>query len=348
MLLVCAVVVAAPPALAPMPRPAPNVADLEKGLRAALGPDFEFLGGELGRTTASIGSAAAERFWYAKVRPTKAGRFALEYEVGFDFLFAPDDPRAGMWQWPDRGVYIVPIAVGEKGQPRQVGAGTAYPHANVGDALVIPVHVDWQRVNHRFRSLDEKHPQVGAFFRVYGEPVRDQYLKEAANPSPVANKAADKVKLLAGWGSSSGNRPGTATHHSLRAYLEFTTPGEFALAGRLADEKPEPPGLPAMGGGPGGRGVARDDGASFRVMPKDRPVTVVQGHVYYGEHTGRFTTTMTNYVPGGTPEVRVGDRMLLGAGEYVTGRDEAHAGYRPGVVEERPFQPARAYTPESK
>lgn len=324
---------AGPPAVAPMPRPAPNVAELEKGLRAALGPDFEFLGGELGRTKAAIGSAHAERFWYAKVRPTKAGKYALGYEVGFDFLFAPDDPRLKQWNRPERGVYIVPIAVGEKGAPRQItlgSGGPAYPHANVGDSLVIPVHVDRQQVNHRFRSLDEKHPQVAAFFRVYGEPVHERYMEGAAAPSPVANKAADKVKLLAGMGVSIGNRPGTANHHSLRAYLKFTTPGEFALLGRLADAK-EP-----------------GQGLSFRVVPKDRPVTVVQGHVYYGEHTGRFTTTMTNHVPGGTPEVRVGDRMMFGAGEYVTGRDQPHDGYRPAVVEERPFQPARAYMPEGR
>ncbi|MBX9627174.1 MAG: hypothetical protein K2X82_25450, partial [Gemmataceae bacterium] len=339
-----------PPAVAPPPRPAPDVAALKAGLVAALGPDFEYLGGELGRAKASIGTWAAERFWYARVRPTKAGHYAVGYEVGFDFGFAPDDPRRKQWNWPERGVYIVPIAVGAKGEPRQIthgSGGVAYPHANVGDTLLIPVHVDWQRVNHTFRRLDGRHPQVAAFFSVYGEPVHDKYIKDAANPSPVTNRAADKVKQLAGWGSSIGNRPGTSTHHSLRAYLEFTTPGEFALAGRLADDKAEPPALAlGPGGGPGGPGGARDDGVSFRVVPKDRPVTVVLEHVDYGEHTGRFTTTMTSHVGGGTPEVRVGDRMPFGAGEYHTGGLGGGGAYRPGVVEERPFKAAAHYTPE--
>ena len=327
------VVAAGPPAVAPPPRPAPRVAELEAGLTAALGPDFDYLGGELGRTKASIGSWAAERFWYAKVRPTKAGQFAVAYEVGFDFLFPPDDPRAGLWQWPTRAVYLVPIAVGEKGRPRQIthgSGGQAYPHANVGDTLLIPVHIDWQRVGHTFRRVDPAGPEVSSFFSVYGEPVHDRYLGTGLDPPVVANRAADKVKLLAHAHSSVSNRPGTHTAHHLSAYLEFVAPGEFALGGRLADEK------------------AAGESVSFRVVAKDRPVTVVLEHVYYTEHRSGFRSSGASYVGGGTPEVRVGDRMLFGAGGYGTAGLGPPKKLRTGVVEERPFKATPTYTPEGR
>ncbi|MBX9585308.1 MAG: hypothetical protein K2X87_33800 [Gemmataceae bacterium] len=327
--LLALVVAAGPPAVAPPPRPAPKVADLKAGLTAALGSDFEYLGGELGRCKTSIGTWAAERFWYAKVRPTRAGRYAIGYETGFDFLFPPGDPRAGGWLRPTRAVYVLPIAVGKEGEPRMVGrGGAAYPHANVGDTLLIPVHVDWHRVGHTFRAIDPADREVASYFSVYGEPVHDGYLKLGTDPSPVTNRAAGKVKLLAGWGTSIGNRPGTHTAHHLSAYREFTAPGEYALGGRLADAK------------------EAEEVASFRVVAKDRPVTVVLEHVYYTERTVRFRSSGTSHVGGGTPEVRVGDRMVFGAGGYGTGGLDHPKEYRPGVVEERPFRAAAHYTPE--
>ena len=45
------------------------VDELRKGLMAALGDEFEYLGGEVGRKNADFGSWAVGRFWFASVRP---------------------------------------------------------------------------------------------------------------------------------------------------------------------------------------------------------------------------------------------------------------------------------------
>jgi hypothetical protein len=326
---------AAPAAeVAPYPQTPVPVDELKKGLVKALGDDFEFLGGEVGRTQTSVGSRAAERFWFAKVRPKKAGQYAISYVTAFDFELTA--AQKANWRWPDRATTLIPIAVGEKGAPRLVNpggyGGSAYPHANVGDTLIIPVHVDRYRTGHSFSVPDAKNPYVKSFFSVVGEPRHDTYMKLNGDKPVVKNNAGERMKVLATWGSSVTNRPGTATSHSLSAYLEFAAPGEFNLAGRLADADDKTAGA----------------GFAFRVVAKDKPVTVVLEHSYYHEQTGAFNTHSSNRLGSGTLEVRVGDRVLIGAGGYSTGGIDHPQEYRPGVVLARPFKPIDTYTPEPK
>jgi hypothetical protein len=319
----------APPPQVPVP-----VDELKKGLVKALGDDFEFLDGEVGRTRTSVGSMAAERFWFAKVRPKKAGQYAISYVTAFDFELTA--AQKANWRWPDRATTLIPIAVGEKGAPRLVHpggyGGSAYPHANVGDTLIIPIHVDRYRTGHSFSVPEPKHPQVKAFFSVVGEPLHDKYLKMSAEKPVVKNDTGERVKLLSSWGSSFANRSGSATSHSLSAYLEFAAPGEFNLAGRLAD----PAAMPESAG------------FAFRVVAKDKPVTVVLEHSYYREQTGATNVHMSNSLGAGTLEVRVGDRVLIGAGGYHTGEIDRSKEYRPGVVLTRPFNPIDTYTPDPR
>src|SRR4051794_15381996 len=79
--------------------------ELREGLMAALGNSFEFLGGEMGRTKARVGSWAAERFWFARVRPHKSGSFSVSYAVTFDF---PPKARK-VRRLPEKAVYVIPF-----------------------------------------------------------------------------------------------------------------------------------------------------------------------------------------------------------------------------------------------
>jgi hypothetical protein len=320
---------------APMPHTPVPVDEFKKGLTAALGDNFEYLGGEAGWTTSAAGTRRAERFWYARVKAKTAGEFAVSYTVEFHFPGMVKTKR----QPPDRAVYTFPIRIGEKGAPRVVSGpgshgGSAYPHANVGDTLLIPVHVDWYVTGHAFAAPAKDEPHVKAFFSVAGDAKHETYLKLAAPKPVVTNDTGGRLDLLASWHSSFGDRPGISVHHSLTGYLEFKQPGEFNLAGRLqdADEK------------------AAGDGVPYRVVAKDQPITVVLEYFSHTEHTGKSRFHMSNYVKPGTVEVRVGDRALVGCGGYVTpakpvgGKEEE----RQGVVVIRPFTNVEPYRPEPK
>ena len=92
---------------------------------AALGDSFEFVSGECGRTKATAGTWAAECFWFAKVRPKKAGRFAVGYTITFDFELTP--LYRANWRWSDSATYILPLAIGEKGRPRLMATNPPTP-----------------------------------------------------------------------------------------------------------------------------------------------------------------------------------------------------------------------------
>lgn len=315
------------------------VDELRHGLMEALGDKFEYLDGEVGRTQTRVGGWSAERFWFAKVRPKAAGEFAVSYAITFDW---PDKASPNKALMPERAVYVLPIKIGECGAPRviQAGAwgGSAYPHANVADTLIIPIHVDRYRVGHRFETLTTEHSSVRSFFRVASEREHEQFLKRAAAEPVVRNEAADWLDLLASWGMSFGNRPGTAMSHSLTAYLEFKKLGEFNLVGGLAEPNAD-----------------TGEGTSLRVVPKDQPVTVLLEYFYYGEHAGgehagQRTVSKSGAVGSGTIEARVGDRVVVGCGDYSTpGLEELEqVQYRPGVVVVRPLGAVEPYTPEQE
>jgi hypothetical protein len=324
LLLLAAPVVAADPA--PEPKRVPDTAAFPKAFAAALGDHFEYLGGEPARIHASMGTAAAERFWVAKVRAKTPGRYVFTYSVRHHY---PARVTAN-WRTSDKAEYTFRIAVGEPGAVRVFHpggyGGSAFPHANAGDTLLVPVHADPFHVDHHFEPI-RKVANDDPVFSVIGERTDERYLKDAANPPVVKNAAADRAKLLASWVTSFGNRPGTSTQHSLGAYLELTAPGTFNLTGRLAG------------------GEANDPGVPFRVRPKDGSATVLLESVGFVEHTGKSRYHTTNAIRPGTLEARVGDRVAVGCGGYATGGLTPADPTKTGVVESLPFRDVPAYEP---
>ena len=310
--------------VAPLPRFAVPVEELKKNLVAALGDSFEFVGAEVGQVEHQSGYWARGRFWFAKVRPKKAGDFALTCTVRFEH------PRRGELVNKGRllvesGEYVYPFRVYERGTARIVGGGAPTPAANVGDTLVIPVCVDQYRTAHTFALSGGAKPADRATTWPTDAEQHKQFLKRGLVKPPVRNDAGEPTELLAAWGQSSVNRPLTELHHHLSAYLELRKAGEFNLAGRLteADEK------------------TAGDGMALRVVARDQPVTVLLGWLWIREGPSTI-----DHFPPATVEARVGDRVLLGCGGYVTPAKGDAGPYRPGVVVTRPFKDVKPYTPE--
>lgn len=297
--------------------------ELRDGLMAALGNSFEYVGGEFGSAVANVNNRREERFWFARVRPMAAGEFAVSYTVKFEF---PNNFRVPA---TESRMYVFPIKIGQRGMPRYVETGrwggSAYPHANVGDWLVIPIHLDRNGVGHTFTTPVAEDRMLKAYFHVMSAWEREQYVKPAPDKPLVSNQAADWLTLHSGWGESFSSRSSFGPRsHRLTAYLEFKQPGEFNVAGRLADGDKE----------------TTDDEASFRVVPRDKPVTVRLEHLYYFE--GGWGSAR---VEGGTIETRVGDRLMMRCGRYSLQASDATQGYRQGTILALPFSAVDPYPP---
>jgi hypothetical protein len=307
------------------------VATLERGLIDALGDSFEFLESEIGSTKARVGYWEAERFWYAKVRAKTAGEFGVSYSVKFDF---PEDPRFS--RMPDQATYVIPICIGKRGAPRIVfprstWGGSTYPHANVGDTLIIPVHVDRFRKGHDFEAASALiSRETSSSFHVANQRRHEQYIQMGMEPRVVRNDAPDRLQVLAcAWGATM-DRSLTTTHHGLTAYLQFERGGTLNLGGRLLNN-------------------AKNDqgGVPIHVVPTDQPVTVVMEHFHYKQHTGESTYGSSGSIPPGTIFARVGDRVVVNCGGYSTSAEDKPATHPLGVVEALTFHPKDAYSPIS-
>lgn len=321
------------------------VETFRKDLMSALGDSFEYLGGEVGRTTGQSGYWGAQRFWFAKVRAKKAGKFAVSYTIDFDF--PPDDKWSNLR--PEKAIYVIPIKIGDRHAPRVVQPGTfggsAWPHANVGDALVIPINVDSYRTGHTFARVAADDRRVVSFLSVVGERQHERHLKQASKEPVVRNDAADWVDLLASWHRGMVSRLSSGPyHHDFTAYLEFRKTGEVSLSGRLADADE--------------KGAA--EGTSFRVRAKDKPVTVVIEHFGYKEYRGKetpLTGGSSGHVSSGTLQVRVGDRLIVPCGGYETPANQHEVPrvnqreappVRTGVITAGPFKNVEPFAPEPK
>ena len=180
---------------------------------------------------------------------------------------------------------------------------------------------------HKFFTPDAKSQTLEAFFSTAGEAPHERIMERAADQPVVRNDVGDRIQLLASWGESDVNRTLTETRHTLRAYLQFTTPGEFNLAGRLAADDGKRAG-----------GVV-----AIRVVSKDMPVVVLLEHFYFTDAPGDGMYQSSSNIAPGTLEVRVGDRVLIACGRYILRqRDEGEVSTRHAVA--RPFNDVKAYT----
>ena len=311
----------------------PQISALEKGLRGVLGNSFEYLDGQVGWTKAHIGSAAAERFWFARVRAKSAGEFTVRYEIKFNYS---DEYRKSWPNVPERARYSIPIKIGARGAPRVFRpgrfGGSSWPHANVGDTLIIPIHIDRFRTGHVFIAPEKGKQPSKSFFSVMNRLDPEKHRNDRAKKPKIRNDAAEVLDILTSMGDSSINRPGTSTSHGVTALIAFKKPGEFNLAGRLieADNKAV------------GRGV------SMRVCPKNAAVTVFLEYCSYSQYSGKFTSSSSGEIPAGTIEVRIGDRIVVPCGGYKTSGMDRPKVYRPGAVLLRPFKPMPHYSLKRK
>ncbi len=304
---------------------------------AALGDSFEYVGDEAGRTRLEIDARFGVgnrlgRFWFAKVRPKKPGEFAVACSINYDFRA---DPKKRIWL-SERTVFTIPIIVGERGAPRVVcfhsdWCGSSFPHANVGDTLLIPIDVDRFLHEHSFAAVDKTDSSVTWKFGAARQNRHEDYLNHRSAKPVVTNEVPEMLDLLASWGSSVTTRSGIRID-SVLAYLEFKRPGEFKLAGRPADSHEK----------------AKGGGVPIRVLPKAQPVTVLLQCVCFKENIKTDDVTMAYNVPAGTIEARVGDRVVLSCGTYRTPAHERQGDYRPGVVVTKPFKTIDSYTLETK
>ena len=326
---------AAEPELKPVP-----AEDLKAGLMGVLGESFEYVGGEAGR--ANGGNWNKQRFWFAKVRAMAEGEFALRYAVALHY-----PPEKGPLRW-DRAEYTLPIKIGPRGGPRFICpgefGGSVWPLANVGDTLVIPVHVDRNQSGHTFKTPDADEERIHTLLRICNEVAKpEHHLDRAAPMALVANRAPDFVEILSTWGKSALPRSSRARiRHSLTAYLEFKKAGKFNLVGRLADENEK-----EVSDG----NIFRSPAAAFEVVESGEGVTVYLEHIEYAEFVftpglGGYSASSSASMASGPLEVRPGDRLVLSCGGYLTsGRKDIEA-YRHGIVVTQPFEADEPYTRE--
>jgi hypothetical protein len=301
----------------------------KRGVMSCLGDSFEFLGGEVGRTKGRVGGWSAERFWFAKVRALKAGEFAVSYTLRFDF---PEDAKRNV-QLPERAAYVIPIKVGERGARRVVMLGypgSVLPHADVGDTLLIPIHVDRFRTGHAFVVPDMK--RLESRFAIIKTPSGIPDTQPADAKPAARNDAPELLKMMASRAGSARGHSATVIYHSVNAVLEFMRPGEFNLVGNLAmtEEK----------------GAA--DEMAIRVLPKDKPVTVVLEYMDYAEYSGKPLFGGSSEIRSGTLEVRVGDHVFINCGQYATSAATPAGPVRLGVVTARAFKPIEPYEVEAR
>jgi hypothetical protein len=233
-------------------------------------------------------------------------------------------------------VYVVPIKIGERNtqrviSPTATSSRILWPHANVGDTLVIPIHLDRYLSSHTFAKVDAKDWPVALYF---GSPWQPQefIMKQASAEPVVRNDAGDWVKFIASSHSAGPDHAGDNFIHDLTTYLEFKKAGEISLDGRLADADEK----------------MNRVGTSFRVLPKNEPVTVVIGHSNYtGFHT-KGSAGWEDRVPLGTLQARVGDFLIMDCGSYKTSVHESPAQVRMGVVTVREFKNVEPFVPEMK
>jgi len=275
--------------------PKPDVlAKLEKDLAVALGNRFEFVDGVLAEM-----STDGRCFWLARIRAREPGEFVIRYTDGMTVTF-----RLVIGKAETSRVY----------QLAQSGYSSVYPHACVGDTLVLPVRVDPMHSSPSFSMPAERSALDRATFQTMREFGGDQPFKRYQGDVEIHNGADDVLKLRKSAAGFSPNRSFTELHHHLVGWFDVRARGKFNLVVALnPDPRPDPQPNPEL---------------AVQVAPRGKPVETFIWKWDSGEE-----------LPIGEHRLRVGDRLILGTG-YRTVGTEVPAKHPSVEVKKRPFAAA--------
>jgi RNA polymerase sigma factor (sigma-70 family) len=277
-----------------------QVEQLQKNLTAALGDRFEFVEGKIVRDRHDW------RFWVATIRARRDGEFVLRCAIKYQ------NPPQGFPPRYDGAHLTYHLVIGKAGARRVSNAGTistltsAYPHACVGDALVIPVRINPSDAEHRFEMPQMPSEREKVMFPILKEVATSGEAVKAGNSKlKIDNQAKDVLELVAGMvGSGGRDILGKETQHGVQAWFDVKDSGKFnldiRLQGNLGDKRSEP--------------VQR----ALEVVPKDRPLTFPIQRWEMRQHSEKRSSTSTGTLASAVQPLRVGDRLLLLCGGFKT------------------------------
>jgi hypothetical protein len=296
---------AAPGAPAPKDVPAdlpgPQRRAMVKSLTDAIGDSFTFVEGRL------VWDRHGRPTWLATLRAREPGLFLLHCRADYDF------PPSKKGPLPWTGVtWIYQIAIGKKGEARVVepnGYAGAYPLACVGDEVVVPVRVGPIDKKHSFQ-LTRGTPDKESFGILAETATRGWAAQAKEGMFPLRNGAADVLKLVTTTSSSIRTRSGRTTRHSLGAVFDAVKGGKFVLEVRL--DRPAP-----AAGQPNNWQTGPEEWA-FDAVPRGRPLRVTVPRWDVHKTGGKSSSHSSETARAGVVVLRVGDRVLLPCGGYVT------------------------------
>ncbi len=326
---------------APAPRPLPDESGFPAALRAALGPHFEYLGGEPGIARGELGDPPPRRFWLAKIRAKRPGIYTLRYTVRLDPPHLSE--ISGVAKTAEYKHYFVVAKAGTKRvfQP-QLFSGQTYPNATVSDTLILPVHTDPGRREHRFERVVREPLDDPGFhhlqdFDDWGFRTIDQW-------PPARVSVPPRLSFVNSWRMFESREPEGRTVSFFGAYLEFSEPGSFNLTARLSHEPPGAPGRQSLHALLHRECALEIGSTPFRVVPRNQPVTVVLGHFSPMRwYENGSACGWGEQIACGTLEARVGDTVVLDCGIDADPPDNGPE--RGAVVEALPFRDVRPYEP---
>ena len=292
-------------------------ASLRDGLMTALGPSFEFVGGNVGRFDVTVDGWPTERVWLAAVRATAAGDFAVAYRVRERGTLG-----AGTRPVDRTATHRIAFRVAPRGTPRLALPDGGYyggtsPLADVDDVLVLPVLIGEHLSGHAFARVPVPF--------LFDEATRDDHPLNDA----VGDDTGGFLRSIGGRQRMSADVRGNVRHYSLVALATFARPGRATLRGRLSEA-----GGPASGFAP--------LSLQLDVVPAGQPVTVavekIDLTVEGPDHGTPYRSETDYHLRSREPlQVRVGDRVEIGCGELVgtSGRFEPEPRLT-GVLTTRP------------
>jgi hypothetical protein len=322
----------------PIASPSVSVETLRHGLMEVLGDSFEYLGSEIRTAELEPGSSSENLFWFARVRAKAAGNFAFSYSFRFDYRPSslPDNSmltrlvaRRAMELGTQDKVCTVPISIGPREGTRFIsggGVGPAWPLANVGDTIVIPIEIGPDRIDFRFSKVDISRSNLQYYFADWAELGARWNKIPPEDRVNIRNDGSEWVRILDGWHVVSPDEPVFNFYHSLNARVAFLKPGGIEIRGHL-------------------EGALDDriiDSQKFRVVQADRGIIVM---VEYCMYTGPgFLSGGEIMKPPAMYEVRVGDLTEITCGSYRTRgsakwKDSVLATQPSGLLEVRELNP---------